>query len=383
MTFRPALVAAAAFALSALSPPARAEAVLARYDVRAGGVNVMRVEVLFDLSGPRYRVQTKARPVGVGATFSGGGEQVSATEGSWRGADPVPRRHSSEGAWRGGRRAVQLDYAPPSGGAPLLRVLEPPLEPEREPVPDALQRNTVDGLSAVAKLLRAVAQTGRCEGEAPVYDGRRRSDFRAWTEGSTTCRGAPRAPSPARRCAAPSWASWWPAATPSRTAAAKAVRRRRRSPPGWAGRCRAGPPCPCSSRCPRGGSAPSARCWRPRSRPARPERRRRPDEGRRGRHGAPGPGIRPFAPEDLPAMQRVREAAFAPVFRSFAAAVGEGVASIAFARADAEQARLLEGLCGPGSGHEVLVATAEGGGARWSASRRSRSTPKRESARSG
>ena len=202
MTFRPALVAAAAFALSALSPPARAEAVLARYDVRAGGVNVMRVEVLFDLSGPRYRVQTKARPVGVGATSSGGGEQVSATEGSWRGADPVPRRHSSEGAWRGGRRAVQLDYAPPSGGAPLLRVLEPPLEPEREPVPEALKRNTVDGLSAVAKLLRTVAQTGRCEGEAPVFDGRRRSDFRAWTESMDDLpRGNGAFAGPALRCA--------------------------------------------------------------------------------------------------------------------------------------------------------------------------------------
>jgi uncharacterized protein DUF3108 len=50
-------------------------------------------------------------------------------------------------------------------------------------VPEALKRGTVDALSAMAKLLRAVADTGRCEGEAPVFDGRRRSDFRAWTEG--------------------------------------------------------------------------------------------------------------------------------------------------------------------------------------------------------
>ena len=192
MTPRPAttaaLAAAAALSVSALPSPARAEAVLARYDVRAGGLNVMRVEALFDLSGPRYRVQTRARPVGVGAAFGGGGEQVSATEGAWRGADPLPRRHSSEGEWRGGRRALHLDWTQPSGqhqgaAAPLLRVLEPPLEPEREPVPEALKRNTVDSLSAVAKLLRTVAQTGRCEGEAPVFDGRRRSDFRAWTEG--------------------------------------------------------------------------------------------------------------------------------------------------------------------------------------------------------
>ncbi|CAA9267710.1 MAG: hypothetical protein AVDCRST_MAG08-3026 [uncultured Acetobacteraceae bacterium] len=203
MILRPAatVVALAASVLSAPSP-ARAEAVLARYEVRARGLHVMQAEVLFDLSGPRYRVQTRVRPVGVAVAFAGGGEQVSSTEGSWRGADPQPRRHSSEGEWRGGRRAVQLDYAPPAGGAPLLRVLEPPLEPEREPVPEALKRNTVDGLSAVAKLLRTVAQTGRCEGEAPVFDGRRRSDFRAWTESMDDLpRGNGAFAGPALRCA--------------------------------------------------------------------------------------------------------------------------------------------------------------------------------------
>ena len=203
MILRSAAALALALALAAPSS-ARAEgAVLARYDVRARGLSVMRVEALFDLSGPGYRVQTRVRPVGVGSAFSGGGEQVSTTEGSWRGAEPVPRRHSSEGEWRDGRRAVLSDYGPsPGGGAPLLRVLEPPLEPEREPVPEALKRNTMDGLSAMAKLLRAVERTGRCEGEAPVFDGRRRSDFRAWTEGPDELpRGEGAFAGPALRCA--------------------------------------------------------------------------------------------------------------------------------------------------------------------------------------
>ncbi len=206
MILRSAAALAAALALALAAPSsARAEgAVLARYEVRARGLSVMRVEALFDLSGPGYRVQTRVRPVGVGSAFGGGGEQVSTTEGSWRGADPLPRRHSSEGEWRGGRRAVLLDYAPSpgGGGAPLLRVLEPPLEPEREPVPEALKRNTMDGLSAMAKLLRAVERTGRCEGEAPVFDGRRRSDFRAWTEGPDELpRGEGAFAGPALRCA--------------------------------------------------------------------------------------------------------------------------------------------------------------------------------------
>ena len=71
----------------------------------------------------------------------------------------------------------------------------------------------------------------------------------------------------------------------------------------------------------------------------------------------PGTGVRPFAPGDLPILQRVRAAAFEPVFRSFRDVVGGPIAAVAFAGADAEQAKLLDEICGPGSRHEVLVAT--------------------------
>jgi GNAT superfamily N-acetyltransferase len=71
--------------------------------------------------------------------------------------------------------------------------------------------------------------------------------------------------------------------------------------------------------------------------------------------------IRPFAAGDLKALQRIRHAAFEPIFRSFRAIVGAEIYRHAFANADAEQARLLEDLCAPGSGHEVFVAIVHGG----------------------
>ena len=70
---------------------------------------------------------------------------------------------------------------------------------------------------------------------------------------------------------------------------------------------------------------------------------------------APDPSIRPFEPGDLPALQHVRQAAFEPVFRSFREIVGAEIAAIAFAHADAEQAKLLDGICAAGSGHHVSV----------------------------
>ena len=72
---------------------------------------------------------------------------------------------------------------------------------------------------------------------------------------------------------------------------------------------------------------------------------------------ASDPSIRPFEPGDLPALQRIRQAAFEPVFRSFREIVGPEIAAIAFARSDADQAKLLNDICAVGSGHHVLVVT--------------------------
>jgi hypothetical protein len=86
-----------------------------------------------------------------------------------------------EGIWRGARRAMAMDW--PSPGQPVLSELDPPVEPDRQPVPAALRLGTMDGLSALAKLTRTVATTGRCDAAAAVYDGRRRADYTVQTEG--------------------------------------------------------------------------------------------------------------------------------------------------------------------------------------------------------
>jgi ribosomal protein S18 acetylase RimI-like enzyme len=69
--------------------------------------------------------------------------------------------------------------------------------------------------------------------------------------------------------------------------------------------------------------------------------------------------IRPFRPDDLPAMQTLRRAAFTPIFESFRDIVGERIAALAFLNADAEQAKLLDDLCSTNAG-QVLVAAIDG-----------------------
>ncbi len=168
-----------ALGLALLPAAARAEALVARYEVHAAGLTVMKVDALLDLDGPRDLVRTRLRMNGM-AGFFAHGDQVTSAEGRWRGTEPVPERYRVSGFWRGDRRVVAMDYAP--SGMPVLRALEPP-NAHREAVPESLQAGTVDALSALAKLTRVVAQTGRCDTQARIYDGRRRADYAVQTAG--------------------------------------------------------------------------------------------------------------------------------------------------------------------------------------------------------
>jgi len=67
--------------------------------------------------------------------------------------------------------------------------------------------------------------------------------------------------------------------------------------------------------------------------------------------------MRAYHPSDLPALQSIRAAAFAPVFQSFRSIVGPDIASIAFNNADAEQAHHLHAICAPDSTYHVQVVT--------------------------
>lgn len=172
--------ACAATLLALATASARAETLLARYEVRAAGIQVMQVDAEFELDGPRYRLRARIRTTGI-VNVLGRGDQVTSTEGAWRGTEPIPVRYRMEGIWRGARRAAALDW--PNPGQPILGELEPPIEEDRQPVPDRLRQGTMDALSALAKLTRTVATTGRCDATAAVYDGRRRADYIARTEG--------------------------------------------------------------------------------------------------------------------------------------------------------------------------------------------------------
>ena len=151
----------------------------AAYEVYAVSVPVAALQTGFAFGPTSYRISLAFHTTGlIGALFSG--HQTSTVVGRWEGDRPQPLRFTGDGVWRGQARQIVIDY---QGGQPMIRSLIPPNEEEREPVPPELQANSVDTLSAVAMLMRRVAQTGRCEADARTFDGRRAVEIAARTVG--------------------------------------------------------------------------------------------------------------------------------------------------------------------------------------------------------
>lgn len=181
---RPVVLSTLLPLLAMLPGQAPAQPLRAVYEVYAAGMTVLEVEAVLDMREQGYAAVTSLRTRGLASVFLPG-EQLTRVEGGWAGTIPAPRRFLAEGTWRGRFRRILLDW---QGSEPRIRELLPPNEEEREPVPEALRRGTVDSLSALALLSRTVSESGHCDGAVPVFDGRRRMDYRSRTEGREVIR---------------------------------------------------------------------------------------------------------------------------------------------------------------------------------------------------
>ena len=149
------------------------------YTGTAIGFNVMAVTALLTMSDADYSVGMSFRTVGLLSVFVRSEQRASVT-GLWRGSRPEPLRFAATGTLRGAQRDTLIDYR---GGAPVVLRLIPPVDGEREEVPPKARGGTVDTLSAIAFLIRHVADTGNCDGRTRVFDGRRLTEISARTVG--------------------------------------------------------------------------------------------------------------------------------------------------------------------------------------------------------
>lgn len=168
--------------LAAVPAAASAAPVRANYEVYFGGLHVLSAESEFTPGLESYDLITRARTRGILDVFFDW-HGVSRSAGRFEGDRALPDLHTNHG-WRGERqRSVVLEYGP--DGQVRSADIEPAPDPDEvTELPEDAGLGTVDPLTVVAQLSRAVALVGRCEGDFAVYDGRRRYDLRITDQGT-------------------------------------------------------------------------------------------------------------------------------------------------------------------------------------------------------
>ena len=183
--------------LPAAAQPGRSFTTLS-YATTVAGLTVMMTDADVEMSSRGYRIDIAARTAGTYGLLIRG-ETRSLAQGMWSGNTVMPQRYAVSGIWRGAPRQTLMDY---TTSQPDILRLEPPNAAEREPVPTALQHETIDTISAAALLARQATLTGACHGGTRTFDGRRLSEVTSRTGGwETLPAGAtPAYSGPALRC---------------------------------------------------------------------------------------------------------------------------------------------------------------------------------------
>lgn len=177
-------------AAAQVQTPEKPVSLATSYDFYAVGLHTGMLAILLHFDASGYRLDFDFHTAGFyGAFFHG--QNRTLVEGRWTADGVLPLRYDSMGVWSGVPWITRITYA---GGTPVVEALEPPREPERDPVPSEETRATIDSASAMALLIRHMAETGSCNGTTKVYDGRRLMVLSAHDAGRDTLPPTSRSP---------------------------------------------------------------------------------------------------------------------------------------------------------------------------------------------
>ncbi len=161
--------------LGILGPAAiQAESLTLSYLVGWGHMTLVEAEISYSQSEIGYHLVSKGRTRGLLDLFFSWQGQAE-TEGLRLKEGRRPLVHEHEGTRKKKIRRTRVDW---NGAAGPRTEAEPPSDLERvTPVPKSSIAGTSDPFTVILSLLDQLAATGRCEGEAKVWDGRRRYDL--------------------------------------------------------------------------------------------------------------------------------------------------------------------------------------------------------------
>jgi hypothetical protein len=173
-------------------------AVAADYAFYTAGLNTGDLATEIRLAPDGYHLKFAFHTAGLFSAFVHG-QNETIVDGRFLGPDAAPEHYLSTGLWSGTKWETSIDYV---DREPFVRALIPPREPDREAVSPAQARQSIDSVSAMALLVHRIELTGRCDGTAQLFDGRRLMRLTARTVGREIVPRSSRSPyfGEAQRC---------------------------------------------------------------------------------------------------------------------------------------------------------------------------------------
>lgn len=165
------LLALAPAAVSAAEAPAK---LLLSYDVWQGGLRALTLNSELRRGETRYRARFSAETKGLAGLIYPYSIRAR-SEGLIDDSGLQPRKFQTNLRKRGKKKQRDITYL--DDGSLSVRNDPPRKAKKYEVMSETLQRDTLDPISAVFTVIDAFAAQGRCAGQIPVYDGRRRYDL--------------------------------------------------------------------------------------------------------------------------------------------------------------------------------------------------------------
>lgn len=177
----PILAASLVLCISGATAPSAAPQSVAgqalSYQIYAGGFHAVSFEARLERDKQSYKARVQAKTDGFIASlfdFS----MMSEVAGLAGDSGLAPERFKTAAKWQERpERSVEILYGP--GDNKTVRAVPPAEQDERPEVPDWLQADTLDPLSASLAIMEQVRDTQSCTAEVAIFDGRRRFDMTA------------------------------------------------------------------------------------------------------------------------------------------------------------------------------------------------------------
>ena len=143
-----------------------------KYDVYAGGIHALSAQLSIDINGEdSYDASLTAKTYGLLAKMAPW--QGKFESRGWQGAAFKPELHQATTTWKEEKEIKKYTYNK-DGSFGSYSIKDDKYDGSPKKVDDKLTQGTSDVLSATLNVMRAVANTSKCEGSEDIFDGKRR-----------------------------------------------------------------------------------------------------------------------------------------------------------------------------------------------------------------